>query len=631
MTIYNQKNFLYVLTDFIIVVFCLSAAFFTPYNLEVESIIRWSYFLSVYLIIFVILYMRLKVYKQVWGFISIGELITMNKFVLYTSLLFEIYNLISTFIFHYKIISLDVLVFSWSLVTIGLNGMRLFARLNSDSYKKLGQRKNGKRILIVGAGSAGLLLINELKSNRDANYFPVAFIDDNPRYHGSYIGGIRVEGGRESIPTTVENLDIEEIIIAMPSAPKSEIANIFEICNQAKLPVKILPAIADFVSGKLLAKIRDVKIEDLLGRDPINMDLDEIASYITNSTVLITGAGGSIGSEICRQIALFHPKEIILLGHGENSIFEINNELGNLFPYLKKIPVIQDIRDYLSLKQVFNLYRPQVVFHAAAHKHVPLMENNILEAIRNNVLGTKNVVLCANEFGCRNLVMISSDKAVNPASIMGLTKRLAEMYIQSMDKISNTRIVGVRFGNVLGSRGSVIPIFKKQIELGGPVCVTHPEMVRYFMTIPEAVQLVIQAGSIAKGGELFILDMGEPVKIVDLARELIKLSGLEPDKDIEIKFTGIRSGERLFEQLLTNEEGLTSTKYNRIFVAKPLDQDHNEIINLISKMEKLVTSDNPEAFLDQIISIIWKIVPNYKGENKLLLNNNKENTIYSLF
>jgi len=387
------------------------------------------------------------------------------------------------------------------------------------------------------------------------------------------------------------------------------IRDMTEICEKSGLVIKIIPGIYNYFSGQVESlKIREVQIEDLLGREQVNLDIEEVAGYLTGETVLITGAGGSIGSELCRQICSFKPQKLILAGRGENSIFDIEQELRSDYPEIKVVTEILDVKDREKVELVFSRFKPGVVFHAAAHKHVPLMERNPEEALKNNILGTYNVAEISDVTQVKTFVLISTDKAINPTSIMGATKRVAEMIIQSIDRQSQTRFVAVRFGNVLGSRGSVIPTFKKQIAKGGPVTVTHPEMVRYFMTIPEAAQLVIQAGAMAQGGEVFILDMGKPVKIVDLARDLIRLSGFQVDVDIKIEYTGIRPGEKLYEELLTADEGTTSTKHQRIFVAKPSG------IDVVGIEDFVQTIRERGSYLtrEEIVNMLGEVVPGFK-------------------
>lgn len=433
----------------------------------------------------------------------------------------------------------------------------------------------------------------------------VGFIDDSAdKYHLSILG-VPVLGNRYDIPRLVKDKEIHEIIIAMPSVSRTQISEIINLAKATGAKLKIIPALNDLIAGKIsVKKLRDVSVEDLLGREPIVADMNSILGYVHNKTVLVTGAGGSIGSELCRQIAPFAPDKLMILGHGENSIYTIEMELRKSFPYLEIVTVIADVQDRTRLMDVFQSYKPQVVFHAAAHKHVPLMERNPSEAIKNNVFGTRNVADCADMYGAERFVMISSDKAVNPTSVMGATKRIAEMYVQSLNVASPTKFSAVRFGNVLGSRGSVIPAFKQQIAAGGPVTVTHPEMVRYFMTIPEAVQLVIQSGSFANGGEVFVLDMGAPVKILALAEDLITLSGYEPYKDIDITFSGIREGEKLYEELLTDEENLGSTQHDRIFIGRPNVFTRSQMELEFKRLERVVTED-----AEAIREVINQIVP----------------------
>lgn len=447
-----------------------------------------------------------------------------------------------------------------------------------------------RRVMIIGAGKAGSMVIKELKDHKDLNLIPVIVLDDDPKKHNSYIHGVHVKGGRDILAKCVKEYEIDEIIIAVPSAQKKEISEILRICKETKCKLKKLPGVYEIINDNVSVKsIRDVNIEDLLGRDEVVLNTKEISSYVKNETVLVTGGGGSIGSELCRQISRFHPKKLVVLDIYENNVYELQQELKRLFKDKLNLEIIiASVRDKVRLEQVFDKYRPGVVFHAAAHKHVPLMEANPMEAIKNNVFGTLNTAQCADKYKVRRFVLISTDKAVNPTNIMGATKRVAEMIIQSMDKQSQTEYAAVRFGNVLGSNGSVIPLFKKQIEVGGPVTVTHPEITRYFMTIPEAARLVIQAGAMAKGGEIFILDMGESVKIVDLARDLIKLSGFEPDVDIKIEFTGLRPGEKLYEELLLSEEGLENTRHNSIFIGKPLDMEVNEVMSGIMSLKECI-------------------------------------------
>ncbi|AMA71677.1 nucleoside-diphosphate sugar epimerase/dehydratase [Aneurinibacillus thermoaerophilus] len=550
-------------------------------------------------------------YRCVWKYASIGELLLIIRA---TTL-----ALVLTFALYFTaralgvgiVIPLSIFLLSWMTTTVGIAGSRLIWRIARGRYVKI--QPHHKKALIVGAGDAGTLVAKELQRFPDTTLYPVAFIDDDPSKLYMEVAGLPVVGTRRDIPAVVKRLGIDTIILALPSAAKSETAKVINICKKTAANIKILPRVSDVIHGKVsISTIRDVNVEDLLGRDPVEVDLKGIADYVTGKVVLVTGAGGSIGSELCRQISAFDPETLLLLGHGENSIYAIENELKRKYPNLKYETIIADIQDRQRIVEVFDRYRPAVVFHAAAHKHVPLMERNPAEAIKNNVIGTKNVAQCANLFGVERFVLISTDKAVNPTSVMGTTKRIAEMIIQSLNRRSSTKFVAVRFGNVLGSRGSVIPLFKQQIKEGGPVTVTHPEMVRYFMTIPEAVQLVIQAGAIAEGGETFVLDMGEPVKIDKLARDLIRLSGLEPERDIKIEYTGMRPGEKLYEELLTAEEGTTATAHNRIFIGRATPFSVPEFMAKLEKLEQAASNNYMPVAPEEMKAMLKEIVPTYQ-------------------
>lgn len=545
-------------------------------------------------------------YRKAWEYASIGELITILKVVTFSILIALIFQQLVP---HET--QLRLLMVTWLLNMSFIGGSRFCWRIFRDSY--LQQSVNKKRTLIVGAGSAGTMVVRQLKSNNDAELLPIGFIDDDVRKHKLDILGVPVLGGVKKIESAVKELAIENIVIAIPSLSKKELNKIFQECAKTNAKTQILPMLEDLMTGRLsVSKFRDVQVEDLLGREPVKLDIDSISEKITNKVVLVTGAGGSIGSEICRQVSKFNPKVLILLGHGENSIFSIEMELKETYKHsgIQFIPVIADIQDAKKMISVMSTYQPETVYHAAAHKHVPLMEANPEEAVKNNLIGTMNTAKAASWNGVKTFVMISTDKAVNPTSVMGATKRLAEMTIQHMDQESATKFVTVRFGNVLGSRGSVIPVFKKQIEKGGPVTVTHPDMVRYFMTIPEASRLVLQAGAIARGGEIFVLDMGDPVKIVDLAKNLIKLSGNSLE-DIEIEYTGIRPGEKLFEELLNENEVQEKQIYPKIYVGKTSILYIKEIEEMISAY---ITMDK-EELKDRLISLA-----NYKEEPILTIS-----------
>ncbi|MFZ7942492.1 polysaccharide biosynthesis protein [Neobacillus sp. 19] len=503
-----------------------------------------------------------KLYNKAWQYASVGELIAIVKAVTFTIVVAAVMQKLV-----FGNIYVRALMITWMLHVLFIGGSRFSWRMFRDNF--MVKQKNVKRTLIIGAGRGGTMVARQLLSNFDIDLKPVAFIDDDPKKYKLDILGIPVVGDSAHIKDAVDKYKIENIVIAIPSLGKKELNRIFEECSKTKAKTQIMPMIEDLMTGKITVnQFRDVQVEDLLGREPVELDIAGISEKVSGKTVMVTGAGGSIGSEICRQICKFNPSKIVLLGHGENSIYLIDMELRKQYQnQIEIVPVIGDIQDRARIFDVMEEHRPFVVYHAAAHKHVPLMEYNPKEAVKNNIFGTKNVAEAADTFGVNTFVMISSDKAVNPPNVMGATKRFAEMIIQSLAPTSNTKFVAVRFGNVLGSRGSVIPLFKKQIAAGGPVTVTHEEMTRYFMTIPEASRLVIQAGSLARGGEVFVLDMGEPVKIVDLARNLIKLSGYSIE-EIGIRFSGLRPGEKMYEELLNENEVHPEQVYPKIHIGK---------------------------------------------------------------
>ncbi|MCE5286210.1 MAG: polysaccharide biosynthesis protein [Pelosinus sp.] len=495
---------------------------------------------------------------------------------------------------------------SWLVTIVLIGGSRVAIRILYHFTLYQGRKVCSlSNVLIVGAGDTGAMIAKEIHQRQYEEKKVVGFIDDSSYKMKQSLLGIRVLGNRFDIPNIIDNYNIQEVIIAMPSADSSVIRDIILSCKSKKCSVRTIPGIYELLDGiKPMQQLREVDLEDLLRRDPINLDLKQIAHYLKGKRVLVTGAGGSIGSELCRQIAKMSPDLLLLLGKGENSIYELNNELRGKRPDIKTEPIIADTRDAIRINEIFARYRPQVVFHAAAHKHVPLMESQPAEAIQNNVFGTKTVAEATDKFGAEIFVMISTDKAVNPTSIMGATKRIAELIIRNMNRKSKTKFVAVRFGNVLGSRGSVVPLFKKQIASGGPVTITHPDMRRYFMTIPEASQLVLQAGSMAQGGEVFVLDMGEPVKILDMACDLIKLSGLRPYEDIKIKYVGLRPGEKMFEELLTAEEGTQASKHKKIFVANLNTVDEEQLLFGLAELKDMVDDK-------KIIEAVVKLVPSY--------------------
>lgn len=567
------------LLDSAIVLCAVFAGYFilNPYMNVYTHPMLWVSSLTL-LISYHIFAFRYRLYQKAWEYASVGELTAIIKAVTFAAVITAVVQFIAI-----HNVYLRVLAITWMIHILLIGSSRFSWRVYRDRF--MASKVQKKRTLIIGAGSAGTMVAHQLLKSKDADLEPVAFIDDDPNKWKLEIYGVPVVGMVSEIPCAVEQYNIDNIVIAIPSLKRAEMQRIYEECAKTKAKTKVLPMLEDLITGKVsVNQIRDVQVEDLLGREPIELDMTMISEKLTGKTVLVTGAGGSIGSEICRQVAQFLPKKLLLLGHGENSIYTIDMELRNKYDNdIEIVPLIADVQDRVRIFDIMNEYKPDVVYHAAAHKHVPLMEYNPTEAVKNNIFGTRNVAEAADTFGVKSFVMISTDKAVNPPNVMGATKRFAEMIIQNLAKESKTNFVAVRFGNVLGSRGSVIPLFKKQIQAGGPVTVTHPDMTRYFMTIPEASRLVIQAGALAKGGEVFVLDMGEPVKIVDLAKNLITLSGFT-EGEIEIKFTGKRPGEKLYEELLNENEVQKDSIYPKIHVGKASPMNKEELYEIIETL-----------------------------------------------
>ncbi len=528
---------------------------------------RNLYLFATVLVVRPLVYYFFGLYRRWWRYASVSEMLVLVEAVTIGSLIIAALTacLLAPVVDGVRVYSRSILLIEWMLSLLATGGTRMLLRLiqtkTGTQEARASQQASTRRALIMGAGDAGALIVREMQHNPSRGYSPVGFVDDAPAKQGIKIYGVPVLGTRQDIPRLSRQKGIDQVIIAMPTAPGSAVRDIRAICEKADIPAKTMPGLYELLSGAVsISQIREVKIEDLLRREPVHTDLGAIESYVTGEVVLVTGAGGSIGSELCRQIMLRKPRQLLLLGHGENSIYNIWMELRKRFPQATLKPLIADIRDIDRLERLFFEYRPSVLFHAAAHKHVPLMEINAEEAFTNNVLGTANLLNAADKAGTDRFVLISSDKAVNPVNIMGASKYLAEVLVHNAAKRTSRRFVVVRFGNVLGSRGSVIPLFEKQIAAGGPVTVTHPDMTRYFMTIPEAVQLVLYAAVLGEGGETFVLDMGEQIRIIDLARDLISLSGLRPEEDIDIVFTGIRPGEKLYEELFgVGEEPIPTT------------------------------------------------------------------------
>lgn len=567
-----------------------------------EYISRSLQYIPAIIVITLIIFYGFRLYSSLWTYAGAPELINIT----FASALSAMVQMMVMVIFDVRMprsyyflygVSLWILVF---LSRFSYRGIRTL-------IKRQASGENTSRVLLVGAGAAGNMLVKEIRNSNYISKQVVCIVDDDKSKEGSYLHGVKVLGNRQSIPQLVKQFRIDEIIIAMPSTPAKEIKEILDICKETGCELKRLPGVYQLVNGEVgISKLKEVDVNDLLGREPVKVDLSTILNYVSGKTVLVTGGGGSIGSEICRQVAEHHPRMLVLVDIYENTTYDIQNELKNKYPELNLVVLIASVRNTKRMDMIFETYRPDIVYHAAAHKHVPLMEDSPNEAVKNNVLGTWKVVQAADKWKVKRFVMISTDKAVNPTNIMGATKRICEMIIQTYNTRSKTEFVAVRFGNVLGSNGSVIPLFKKQIEQGGPVTVTHPDIIRYFMTIPEAVSLVLQAGAYAKGGEIFVLDMGEPVKIADLARNLILLSGHKPDEDIQIVYTGLRPGEKLYEEMLMHEEGLQETENKLIHIGKPIKMDEEHFLLQLENLKEYVVQE-PE----DIRKWVQEIVPTY--------------------
>ena len=549
-------------------------------------------------------------HKQIWRFASVYEFTLLTTAIgLSTVLLIPTLLIIANSIAKQTSIS-DIVTFQ--LIDgfynfILTNGLRFSPRL-SEEWKKNRVAVPRKHVLIIGAGDLGVNVLRNIRKNPDKGYFPIGFIDDNREKVGKRIHGLDILGTTRDLTYIVRRRQIDTVIIAMPNAARTKIREIIHFCEQKGCTFKIMPSIDEILSGNVsISQIRNVQVEDLLNRQTAQIDLAEVSESLTGKRVMVTGAGGSIGSELCRQISQFKPEQLILYARGENSLYHIEHELAEIHSDLNRTTIIGDIRDRLKVFRIIDRYQPQIIFHAAAHKHVTFMELNPDEAVKNNILGTKNLVDAAVHHRVESFILVSSDKAVNPSSVMGASKRVTEKLIESKAYHNGTKFVAVRFGNVIDSRGSVLPKFKRQIEKGGPVTVTHRDVIRYFMTIPESVQLLLQAGAMGNGGEIFILDMGDPIKILDLACDLIRLSGLEVERDIPIEFTGLEPGEKLYEELLTAEEGVTATKHQRIFVAHLEAIEEKRLLNQIQMLEDLAN----HLKADEIIRELQKIVPTY--------------------
>lgn len=628
------KVSLLIITDVILINLAFVIALLLRFDFNVDSqefgrylIIyqNWAFFITV---IKIAVNVFMGLYNSLWEYASIDEVFRVS-----IAAAFNFAAIILLMYYMQQMLPRSAYLIVFILDVLFLGGARIFYRIlrrlrSSENGKALAERMNLRnfiaptekysRVLVIGAGQAGAAIIRELRDNPRFGKQVIGVIDDDPTKIGTRIMGKKVLGNRDSIPRIVRKRDINEIIIAIPSASRKEIQAIASICEKTGCKTSILPGYIDLIDGKVsIAKLRKVNFEDLLGREPVSLDIESISRYIKDKVILVTGAGGSIGSELCRQLADIGPGKLVALDIYENNLYELSIEMQRVHPSLEFVPVINSIRNRKALARVFEDYQPNVVFHAAAHKHVPLMESNPQEALLNNIVGTKNVIDLSDEWGVEKFILISTDKAVNPTNVMGATKRVAEMLMQDKSHKSRTSYSAVRFGNVLGSNGSVVPLFQKQIEQGGPVTVTHPEVTRYFMTIPEAVQLVIQTGAMAAGGEIFVLDMGEPVKIKDLAESLIRLSGYTPYTDIDIVYTGLRPGEKLYEELLMEEEGLKETSHGSIFIGKPVPPTPAlaEILNRGKNALEEEVYNISQRSNEEIKQWLRTIVPTYKNGN----------------
>ena len=595
-----MNNRLKILLLFVLDSIIVLGSVFLSFRLVTEGLIRNIHALTVTALLSLAAYYVfsyfLNLYWRDWEYASVYEVITVVKCVSAA----VIVSTIAGIVWFKTLVTWQFVVVLWLLLVCAVGGVRLSMRIFREYFVDSVVMENAKPTLIVGAGAAGTLLVRQMLMHPKMRMMPVAFVDDDPEKQRKDIYGVRILGTTKDIEKIVQQMGITKVVIAMPSLPNKKLNEVYDVARKTGAECVILPNIDEVMSGNLhVQQLRNVEIEDLLGRDPVELDQTLIEKQLRGKRILVTGAGGSIGSEICRQVSSFRPKELIILGHGENSIYQLNMELlGKYAEHFRITPVIADVQDRKRIFEVMEKYRPDVVYHAAAHKHVPLMEINPREAVKNNILGTRNVAEASNHAKVKTFVMISTDKAVNPPNIMGATKRLCEMIVQDMaTKSDSTKYVAVRFGNVLGSRGSVIPLFKKQIAKGGPITVTHPDIVRYFMTIPEAAQLVIQAGSLARGGEIFVLDMGKPVRIVDLAKNLIRLSGYSED-DIEIKFTGLRPGEKMYEELLNEGEINPKQIFPKIHIGIADNSKIDRVYDFIEKFEDYSEQELHDELID---------------------------------
>lgn len=611
---FNKRRLLVFLLDIFFIAAAFSLAFLLRFDFTLPPVETAFFFKHLLLVLTIkpVVFLFSKLYRSIWRYASLQDAVEIIKTVTIASTAVFAVILFSR---QYEHFSRSVFLMDWILLVTAISASRLIWRTYRETFlipRMERNRDTTSRTLIVGAGQAGSMLLKEIRGMAGSPYQPVGFVDDDPGKQGRSLNGVPVLGATAELSSLILQHRVAKVIIAIPSAPRTVIRELVRSCETAHVKFKTLPGLGQILQGKVsVSQIKDVEIEDLLGRDPVALDELAIASYLSDKRVLVSGAGGSIGSEICRQIAGYHPQKLIILDNGETPLYEIERELTARFPDLQIIPVIANVRNKKRIEALFERFQPEVVFHAAAYKHVPMMEYNPLEAVANNVGGTRVLADAADHFGVQNFVMVSTDKAVNPTNVMGATKRAAEIYVQALSARSRTKFTTVRFGNVLGSNGSVIPLFKEQIAKGGPVTVTDPAVIRYFMTIPEASQLVLQAGCLGNSGEIFVLDMGEPVKIVELAEELIRLSGLIPHEDINIVFTGLRPGEKLFEELLIDGEGIQPTMHEKIRVLAAIYQDHAALFARLAELDSAVTAADIQGVMAQLCALVPEFTPQY--------------------
>lgn len=606
----NIRRIFLVSFDVISIIIAAYGSLLLRFNGPIESqyLHRVNILIGSMILIGLAIFITFRLYHSLWQFASIIEL----KNIIFASIMSAIANILICELTGNPLPRSCYFIY-FLLLVLMVGGSRFiyrFIRLYAARHNIRGRKEQRplEKVMIIGAGVAGEKVYKEILGSKSIYKEVICFIDDEPSKWNRTIHGVSIYGGRDKIIEAVNKYKIEEIMVAMPSASKRDLIDIFNICKETKCKLKKLPGIYQFINEDVhISDLKEVEIQDLLGRDPIKVNLADIMGYVTDKVVMVTGGGGSIGSELCRQIAANKPKQLIIVDIYENNAYDIQLELKHNYPELNLETLIASVRNEVKVNKLSEIYHPDIVYHAAAHKHVPLMEDSPNEAIKNNVFGTLNVARAADKYNAQKFILISTDKAVNPTNVMGATKRLCEMIVQTYNKRSQTEYVAVRFGNVLGSNGSVIPIFKRQIKEGGPVTVTHPDIIRYFMTIPEAVSLVLQAGAYAKGGEIFILDMGEPVRIADMAKNLIKLSGYEPDVDIKIEYTGLRPGEKLYEELLMEEEGLQDTPNHMIHIGKPIEMNEDTFVERLINLKEAAYGET-----DDIRSLIKELVPTYQ-------------------